>query len=49
MLKNGVWTVETNDWSAQESGSLSVVKSRVFGSVSSGSVVLSEVREYPAS
>ena len=29
--------------------SLSVVKSRMFGSVSSGSVVLYEVREYPAS
>jgi len=31
------------------SGSLSVVKSRVSGSVSSGSVVLYEVRDYPAS
>jgi hypothetical protein len=30
-------------------GSLSVVKSRVLGSVSSGSVVLYEVRDYPAS
>ena len=33
----------------QQSGSLSVVKSRVLGSVSSGSVVLYEVRDYPAS
>jgi len=33
----------------KESGSLSVVKSRVLGSVSSGSVVLYEVRDYPAS
>jgi len=32
-----------------ENGSLSVAKSRMFGSVSSGSVVLSEVRDYPAS
>ena len=30
-------------------GSLSVVKSRVLGSVSSGSVVLYEVRDHPAS
>jgi hypothetical protein len=34
---------------ARQSGSLSVVKSRVLGSVSSGSVVLYEVRDYPAS
>lgn len=33
----------------RKSGSLSVVKSRVLGSVSSGSVVLYEVRDYPAS
>jgi hypothetical protein len=32
-----------------QTGSLSVVKSRMFGSVSSGSVVLSEVRANPAS
>lgn len=32
-----------------EEGSLSVVMSRVLGSVSSGSVVLYEVRDYPAS
>mgnify|MGYP001816868554 len=33
----------------KKSSSLSVVKSRVLGSVSSGSVVLYEVRVYPAS
>jgi hypothetical protein len=38
---------ETSLWAG--SGSLSVVKSRVLGSVSSGSVVLYEVRDYPAS
>ena len=32
-----------------DTGSLSVVKSRMFGSGSSGSVVLSEVRDNPAS